>query len=97
MAYRFTDDFIDRLRDSNDIESVIAGYIDLRRRGKTLTGLCPFHNEKTPSFTVYPENGHNAWTDTYSNPELYRWFLSHEKAQEAPVTGDDFSDPKIYG
>ena len=55
MAYRFTDDFIDRLRDSNDIESVIAGYIDLRRRGKTLTGLCPFHNEKTPSFTVYPE------------------------------------------
>ncbi len=55
MAYRFTDDFIDRLRDSNDIESVIAGYIDLRRRGKTLTGLCPFHNEKTPSFTVYPD------------------------------------------
>lgn len=47
--------------------------------------------------TVYPENGHNAWTDTYSNPELYRWFLSHEKAQEAPVTGDDFSDHKIYG
>ncbi len=55
MAFRFTDDFIDRLRDSNDIESVIAGYVDLRRRGKTLTGLCPFHNEKTPSFTVYPE------------------------------------------
>lgn len=55
MAMRFTDDFIDRLRDSNDIESVIAGYIDLRRRGRTLTGLCPFHNEKTPSFTVYPE------------------------------------------
>ena len=55
MAMRFTDEFIDRLRDSNDIESVIAGYVDLRRRGKTLTGLCPFHNEKTPSFTVYPE------------------------------------------
>ena len=55
MAFRFTDDFIDRLRDSNDIESVIAGYVDLRRRGKTLTGLCPFHNEKTPSFTVYPD------------------------------------------
>ncbi len=55
MAVRFTDDFIQRLRDGNDIESVIAGYVDLRRRGKTLTGLCPFHNEKTPSFTVYPE------------------------------------------
>ncbi len=55
MALRFTDDFIDRLRDSNDIESVISGYVDLRRRGRNLVGLCPFHNEKTPSFTVYPE------------------------------------------
>ncbi len=55
MALRFTDDFIDRLRDSNDVESVIGSYVELRRRGRTLTGLCPFHNEKTPSFTVYPE------------------------------------------
>lgn len=55
MALRFTDDFIDRLRDSNDIESVISSYVDLRRRGRNLVGLCPFHNEKTPSFTVYPE------------------------------------------
>ena len=55
MAMRFTDDFIDKLRDSNDIESVIGSYVELRRRGRTLTGLCPFHNEKTPSFTVYPE------------------------------------------
>lgn len=52
---RLPDDFIQRIRDDNDIESVISGYVDLRRRGKTLTGLCPFHNEKTPSFTVYPE------------------------------------------
>lgn len=55
MALRFTDDFIDRLRDSNYIETVISGYVDLRRRGRNLVGLCPFHNEKTPSFTVYPE------------------------------------------
>lgn len=41
----------------NDIESVIAPYVNLKRRGKNLIGLCPFHNEKTPSFTVYPENG----------------------------------------
>ena len=52
---RFTDDFITQLRDSNDIESVISSYIELRRRGRNLVGLCPFHNEKTPSFTVYPE------------------------------------------
>lgn len=52
---RFTDDFINQLRDGNDIESVISSYIELRRRGRNLVGLCPFHNEKTPSFTVYPE------------------------------------------
>lgn len=38
-----------------DIESVIAPYVNLKRRGKNLIGLCPFHGEKTPSFTVYPE------------------------------------------
>ena len=52
---RLPDDFIQQIRDHNEIESVISGYMELRRRGKTLTGLCPFHNEKTPSFTVYPE------------------------------------------
>lgn len=52
---RFLDDFIQQIRDNNDIESVIGSYIDLKRRGKNLVGLCPFHNEKTPSFTVYPE------------------------------------------
>lgn len=46
--------------------------------------------------TIYPENGHDAWTDTYSNPELYRWFLSHTK-RNAPAVSDDFRDPEIYG
>ena len=46
--------------------------------------------------TVYPENGHNAWDDTYSNPELYRWFLSHVKS-EAPVQADDYADKKRFG
>ena len=39
-----------------DIEQVISSYVQLKRRGKNLVGLCPFHNEKTPSFTVYPES-----------------------------------------
>ncbi len=52
---RFSDDFIQQIRDNNNIETVIGSYIDLKRRGKNLVGLCPFHNEKTPSFTVYPD------------------------------------------
>ncbi len=55
MAVRLSDDFLEQIRDRNDIESVISGYVELKRRGRNLTGLCPFHNEKTPSFTVYPE------------------------------------------
>ena len=39
----------------NDIEDVVQSYVQLRRRGRTCTGLCPFHTEKTPSFVVYPE------------------------------------------
>ncbi|MBR6785158.1 MAG: DNA primase [Clostridia bacterium] len=47
--------FIQDLQDKIDIDSVISSYVNLKRRGKTLVGLCPFHNEKTPSFTVYPD------------------------------------------
>ena len=51
------EEVINEIKYRNDIESVMAPYISLKRRGKNLVGLCPFHNEKTPSFTVYPENG----------------------------------------
>ena len=50
------DSFIEELRYRSDIETVVGSYVRLKRRGKNLLGLCPFHNEKTPSFTVYPEN-----------------------------------------
>ncbi|MBR2418587.1 MAG: DNA primase [Clostridia bacterium] len=53
---RFSDEFLNELRMRCDIEQVISPYVNLKRRGKNLVGLCPFHNEKTPSFTVYPEN-----------------------------------------
>ena len=51
------EEVINEIKYRNDIESVISPYVNLKRRGKNLVGLCPFHNEKTPSFTVYPENG----------------------------------------
>lgn len=53
---RFSDEFLTELRARTDIEQLISPYVALRRRGKNLVGLCPFHNEKTPSFTVYPES-----------------------------------------
>lgn len=51
------EEVINEIKYRNDIENVISPYVNLKRRGKNLVGLCPFHNEKTPSFTVYPENG----------------------------------------
>lgn len=51
----FSDEFLEEIRDRNDIEDVISSYVNLKRQGRLLKGLCPFHNEKTPSFTVYPE------------------------------------------
>lgn len=45
---------IDEIVFRNDIEQVIGSYVTLKRAGSNLNGLCPFHNEKTPSFTVFP-------------------------------------------
>ena len=45
---------IDEILLRNDIETLISGYVPLKRAGSNLKGLCPFHSEKTPSFTVYP-------------------------------------------
>lgn len=50
------EEFLSELKMRTDIESLISSYVVLKRRGRTLVGLCPFHNEKTPSFTVYPES-----------------------------------------
>lgn len=46
--------FLEQLRDRIEIEDVISSYMVIKRRGKNLVGLCPFHGEKTGSFTVFP-------------------------------------------
>ena len=51
---RYSDDIIEEVRMKNDIVDVISQYVKLTRRGSTYFGLCPFHNEKTPSFSVTP-------------------------------------------
>ena len=39
----------------NDITDVISSYVTLKKRGRNMVGLCPFHGEKTPSFNIYTE------------------------------------------
>lgn len=50
---KINESFLQELRYKTDIEDIVSSYVTLRKRGSTSTGLCPFHNEKTPSFTVY--------------------------------------------
>ncbi|MDD6603950.1 MAG: DNA primase [Eubacteriales bacterium] len=50
-----SDAFLQDLKMKTDINDIISSYVSLKRRGNTSVGLCPFHNEKTPSFTVYED------------------------------------------
>lgn len=53
----FPESFIQDLKMRNDISEIVSSYVSLKRRGRNMVGLCPFHGEKTPSFNVYTENG----------------------------------------
>jgi len=54
---RIPQETIDRIHDTADILDVVSRYVDLKKRGRNFFGLCPFHNEKTPSFSVAPDKG----------------------------------------
>ena len=53
----FPEAFLDELIARNPIEDVVSQYVNLKRSGSNLFGLCPFHGEKTPSFSVSPDKG----------------------------------------
>ena len=52
---RYSEEIINDIRQSNDIVDVISQYVHLKRSGRNFFGLCPFHNEKSPSFSVSPD------------------------------------------
>ena len=52
---RYSEELIDDIKNSNDIVDIISQYVILKRSGRNFFGLCPFHKEKTPSFSVSPD------------------------------------------
>ena len=55
MSQLYNEDFIEKVRFSNDIIDIVSEYTTLKESGKSYKGLCPFHDEKTPSFNVSPQ------------------------------------------
>lgn len=54
---RFPGDFLQKVRDNTNILDVVGSYVSLKKKGKRYWACCPFHQEKTPSFSVSPEDG----------------------------------------
>lgn len=105
----FPPEFLRELEARNPIEEVASAYVNLKRRGKNLVGLCPFHNEKTGSFNIYPGNnsfycfGCNKGGDVISFvmgvenldfPEAVRW-LAQRAGMTVPEDGVDDSMSRL--
>ncbi|MBU5460279.1 DNA primase [Anaerostipes sp. MSJ-23] len=94
----YGEDIIEEVRSRNDIVDVISGYVPLKKKGSSYFGLCPFHNEKSPSFSVSREKqmyycfgcgaGGNVYTflmeyENFSFPEAVR-FLAERAGMQLP-------------
>ena len=98
---RIPEDIIQRIRDRVDMVDLVGRFVTLKKNGRNFVGLCPFHDEKTPSFNVTPERqsfhcfgcdeGGNPFTflmkiENLSFPEAVR-VLGREVGVEVPETG----------
>ncbi|TGN18433.1 DNA primase [Leptospira idonii] len=71
--------FKERVRREVSIDSYINRFVPLRRAGRNLTGLCPFHNEKTPSFSVNPESGFYHCFGCKASGDIFRFVMDYQK------------------
>ena len=79
MSRYFPDEFIDQIRSQTDIVEVIGQYVSLKKRGRNWFGLCPFHSERTPSFSVNPEMGIFKCYGCNKGGDVYTFLIEHEK------------------
>ena len=75
---RYSDDIIEEVRMKNDIVDVISQYVKLTRKGSSYFGLCPFHNEKTPSFSVTPSKQMYYCFGCGAGGNVYNFIMEYE-------------------
>jgi DNA primase len=78
---RFTKESIQRLREAIDIVDLISRYLPLKRAGTTFKGLCPFHDEKTPSFTVNKASRHYHCFGCGAHGDAVAFLMQHERME----------------
>jgi len=76
---RIPESKIEEIRTAASIVDVISGYVQLRKRGKNFTGLCPFHSEKTPSFTVSEEKQIFHCFGCHTGGNVFKFLMEYRK------------------
>ncbi len=76
---RISESKIEEIRSAANIVDVISGYVQLRKRGKNFLGLCPFHSEKTPSFTVSDEKQIFHCFGCHTGGNVFKFLMEYEK------------------
>jgi DNA primase len=72
-------EFKDRVRGEVPIESYITRFVPLKKAGRSLTGLCPFHNEKTPSFHVNPKGGYYHCFGCKASGDIFKFVMDYHR------------------
>ena len=75
---RFSSEFIEQVRQANDIVSVISDYVTLKRRGRNFWACCPFHNEKTASFSVAADKGFFYCFGCHAHGDVFQFIMKKE-------------------
>jgi DNA primase len=76
---RIPEETIERIRNTADIYDVVAQYVDLKKKGRNYFGLCPFHSEKTPSFSVAPDKQIYHCFGCGTGGNVFSFIVEHEK------------------
>lgn len=81
MGGPFPEDFVEAVRSSGDIVRLISDYVPLKQAGRRLKGLCPFHQEKTPSFSVDPERQLFYCFGCQTGGDAFKFVMLYEKLE----------------